>query len=129
MKKSVTIFLFLCYMVPSFGLSVTAHYCGDKIRSIGLPFLKHSNCCGEKKMKAGCCKDKVFSFKITNTQQYASSLIVLPYKVQLVPTFFYSTRPCVLTTQISNKFLQCYLLYPPLGSPPPLYLSHQVFLI
>jgi hypothetical protein len=119
----------MCYLIPSFGLSVTSHYCGGKLKSVSLSFSKSHNCCGAKKMKPGCCKDKVCTFKISDTRQSASSSTIVSNQTGFSHYSFYTATPIVVADNRSIQFLSYYNNSPPLGSLQPLYLSNKVFRI
>ena len=129
MKRLIIIMVLICYLIPSFGLSVTSHYCGGKLKSVSLLFSKTLNCCGTKKMKPGCCKDKVCTFKINDPSQSVSSSTIIPNKVELLHSLFCTVTPLALNSHIISKPLPFYNHYPPLGSRQPLYLSNRVFRI
>ena len=129
MKRVITIIVLLCYLIPSFGLSVSAHYCGGKIRSISLTSSKPPHCCGTKKMKPGCCKDKVCTFKINDASQSVSSSTIIPYKIELSNSLFCIVTSLAFNSHIISGPLPFYNHYPPLGSRQPLYLSNKVFRI
>jgi hypothetical protein len=129
MKKLITIIVLMCYLIPSFGFSVTAHYCGGKMRSIGMSISKRQNCCGTKKMKLGCCKDKICTIKLKDIHQGVASASITPYKMQYAPTLFFTYSTLVRATTIAYEFPAYYSLPPPLGKQQPLYLSNRAFRI
>ena len=68
-KKFLSISLLFLYLVASIGLTVSLHYCGGNLASLGL-FETPTCCCDDlaEKKKDDCCKNENKSFKITTDQ-------------------------------------------------------------
>ena len=61
--------MLLLYLIPTFGVNVTVHYCCGKIASVSFGSSTQKLCaCGSKKMKKNCCQNKKLSFSVKNDQ-------------------------------------------------------------
>ena len=129
MKKIGIIFLLFLYLIPTIGFSVTQHYCGGKLSSVSF-FTANEKCaCGKKKMKSGCCNNKISNHKLNEVHKNASlfnASFAKPNKTE-APTFaitLHSIFPA------SNIFCFNYNNHsPPLLFAQSLYLRNRVFLI
>lgn len=68
-KKFLSISLLFLYLVASIGLTISLHYCGGNLASLG--FFETPTCCCDdvtEKKKDDCCKNENKSFKITTDQ-------------------------------------------------------------
>lgn len=129
MKKITVILLLMCYLIPSIGMTVSAHYCGGKLASVSLQLLGTEKCkCGSKKMKKDCCKTTTCTIQIKSDQQPTPQL-----EVDFSKTF--SVQPAIVQTNITTVFSATvekdfYQHYPPpLQLKQPLYLLNGVFRI
>lgn len=60
MKKIVIIVITCCYLVGTFGLSITSHFCGGKLSSFSFKSSSAKKClCVNKKEKKNCCKTEI----------------------------------------------------------------------
>lgn len=124
----VTILLFL-YLIPTFGINVTVHYCGGKISNIAFGTVTKDTCaCGSKKMKKNCCEDKTFSFEVDDDQAKTQESILtfsksLTFEAFLPQSFEYSyiCFPLLISTD--------YFHHPPNYVKQQLYILNQVFRI
>lgn len=68
-RKGIILLVFL-YLIPTIGITISVHYCGNKITSFSLThFSSEHNCpCGSKKMKKNCCSNEVTVIKIDDNQ-------------------------------------------------------------
>lgn len=130
MKRITVILLMLLYLVPSIGLTVSAHHCGGKIASYSLRLLDlGEKCpCGKKPMKKDCCKEEAKIFKLKSEQQKSHQLLVKVFTsppvqpiVSTIIAFGY-TNPSPTFGLVSN-------LPPPDDLKHPLYLRHRDFRI
>jgi len=64
-------------LFSSSGISINAHYCKGKLKSVNLLFVKGCSC-GKKKMPKGCCKNKTEIVKIKDN--------FIPTPVVVVPS-------------------------------------------
>ncbi len=130
MKKISAIILLLFYMIPSFGINVTIHYCGGEISSISLlgSTTEDKCACGIKKMKNNCCKDSNFYFQVDDKQIQAQQTSINPIKsfaIQLMLTK-------ILDVNYSYSHLETngdYFYHPPNKLKTPIYIFQQVFRI
>lgn len=129
MKKFVVTILLLLYLIPTFGINVTVHYCGGEISSVSFGTVATDKCaCGSKKMKKNCCQDKNFSFEVDDDQsktQVVEITFLKYFDIQAdLPKAFqfdYQYFPQIATED--------YFHHPPNNVKPPLYILHQVFRI
>jgi hypothetical protein len=129
MKRIVTIVLLICYMIPGLGLSVSAHYCGGKLKSMNLSLSGTNKCCGAKKMKPGCCKDKVCKFKTGDSRKASLFVPLTPFQAKS-----FAPSPCLIASDLfstanSNQEYLQWNSPPPLVLKEPLYLTNRVFRI
>jgi hypothetical protein len=70
-KKLFIILIMLVYGVSSSGMSITLHYCCNKLDSVS--FTAHSKSCemGDRSKKSSCCSDKQISTKAIADQEAA----------------------------------------------------------
>ena len=102
MKKVLSIFVSLIFLISAVGMTINSHFCGMNLRSVSL---MHQDCCcqpqralaGKKgTMPKGCCKNEIKVIKITDDYSPASQFhlkknniapIVLNYSfLSIVPT-------------------------------------------
>jgi hypothetical protein len=77
MKQIAIIFLLLTYLLPSIGITISKHYCGGELSSTQfLCFAQHECGCGEKEMKADCCRDESTTIKIDDEQNTSHTALV-----------------------------------------------------
>lgn len=56
--RNLLIYIFVSlYFVVSIGLTANVHLCNEKFQSISFNSSNVKSCCGNKKMKKGCCKN------------------------------------------------------------------------
>jgi len=123
MKKSLTLFLAVFYLVLVSGITLQLHYCGGKISSAKITFFDHriTCCCGKKAMKKGCCKHQSIAFKIQGDQKISANLIVpVDYFRSIVLQF-----PNVT---FSRPLIRCALPSINYHSPPPKYSNSLLIL-
>ena len=126
MKKLIVFLLIGLYMIPTFGITVSIHYCGGKINSISILELgSHKGCCGGKAMKMDCCKDKKISIKKASSEEQVTKIIQLKISdfstIIKVPLFVNSNFNLFETTNevlISNND-------PPPDAKHPIYLMDR----
>lgn len=87
MKKSIIVFLLLMYMIPVIGVTVSTHYCNNKIASVSFQFLNYSDSCtcGNQLPKKSCCKDETTFFKLNENQHYNTFNLILKADTTLLP--------------------------------------------
>ena len=129
MKKFVVAILLLLYLIPTFGINVTVHYCGGEISTISFGTVTKDKCaCGSKKMKKNCCEDKNFSFEVDDNQAKTQESVLtfttpLNFNIALPQSFEFSYTffPVLVSTD--------YFHHPPNYVKQPLYILNQVFRI
>ncbi len=127
MKKVITIFLLLLFLIPNSGIAVSIHWCGGKLASFDLFAGGEHKCkCGKMDMKPNCCKNKTTLLKANNEMSKNTH-----FAFKISPKFFF-----ILLTQINivpTAQLECIVsdyYHPPLFKPKtPIYLLDRVFLI
>jgi hypothetical protein len=129
MKKLVVTILLLLYLIPTFGVNVTVHYCGGKFSTLTFGTSAKNKCaCGSKKMKKNCCEDKTLSYEVDDDQaktqecllNFSNSFnldVALPLSFELCDVCF----PTIVS--------EYYFHHPPNNVKLPLYILNQVFRI
>jgi hypothetical protein len=128
MKKTIIILLASFYLIIASGLTVSAHYCGGKFKSLSvLNIHDEKGCCGNKKKSKDCCKDKTAFIKVKDNHQ-SNILLKAPFNG-------FKTIDIALPQLSLNLFInQCEIITQNYHAPPvfydnPLYLKHRVLLI
>jgi len=129
MKLLVHISLIIAYILPSIGITISKHYCGGEVSSISFLCIADDNCgCGNKKMKADCCKDEITQFKIQDSQFQTDNSHITFQKTGLKRIFvndFVSKLNDV--NESSNSFFS--RRHPPDIVVCPIFIINQAFLI
>lgn len=128
MKSSIAIFLLALFLISNSGMVINMHWCGGKLASIQFALTSKSKCkCGQKSMKANCCKDKTIVFKtkgeVTKTQQLVTKLSV--------PFIFIGTNLIahgIIPTQ-NLSTIDAFFHPPPFKPKASIYLMDCIFLI
>ena len=76
LKKLLSILFCFIYLVSSAGINLNLHYCGGKVKSISLFHTDEKDCCGTKMKNPNCCKDKSVVYKVKETQNNPTKIIV-----------------------------------------------------
>lgn len=63
MKRLISILVLCCYTAGVLGMDVSLHFCGGSVQSISFNAGEKDGCCGKKKKKMRCCRDKNLSYK------------------------------------------------------------------
>ena len=129
MKKIIVTIFLLLYLIPTFGVNVTVHYCGGEISSVSFGEAGIDKCaCGSKKMKKNCCQDKKFSFEVDDDQSKTPEAAITFLKSFDIQTFLpkafkfdYNYFPQITSGD--------YFHHPPNNVKTALYILHQVFRI
>lgn len=108
-------------------MSLNVHYCGGKIKHVSFITTNEKGCCGKKKMRKKCCKDKVAYFKIKDNHKSNQFAKIVTPSVKLIsavlPTVNVDFYAHGVHTFIQNDHA------PPVIYDNPLYLKHRVLLI
>jgi hypothetical protein len=129
MKKFIAILVFCCYTAGVFGMDISLHYCGGSFHSISFKTRDDNGCCGKKKKKMRCCKDKNLSYKLS--EKHAAQHIVhhhydtVDFAAVLPETCFFYQSPY---TASGNDYIPVSHAPPDIRGPG-LYLLYNVFLI
>lgn len=130
MKRIVIILLMFFYLIPTIGVTVSAHYCGGKVTSVSFMAFdtKHKCPCGSKKMPKDCCKDETTTIKLDDEQQknqpaFSYVVEILDFQPALTTNFTYNYRTPLLSTDFDHS------THPPDDLKHPPYIRHRVFRI
>lgn len=77
MKRLGLILFSLFYLASSSGLAFNLHYCGGKLKSIGINQYNEEACCGKKMKSKGCCDNKKTFIKAFDYQCYGSQQFIV----------------------------------------------------
>lgn len=118
----------LFYFLLSVGMVANVHLCRDKVRSVSLLSIKDTCCCGNKKMKKGCCKNVKLIIKKQGSEKInTQDKIQLQYSFILPGIFLRVEKEKAL---IINENKQLPLFHPPPESSfPSIYIKNCTFLI
>ena len=96
--------LFL-YLMPTMGIHVMVHLCGEKVSAISLGW-KNNKCeCETKKAKGNCCEDKVAFFKIKDEHQKIPANTFQVFKEKAVQFFAFIQFWCKMQISIKYKLI------------------------
>lgn len=130
MKRITVILLMFLYLLPTTGIVVSLHYCGDSIASVSFnPFhTKHKCSCGSKKMAKDCCKDKTTIIKLDNEQKNTQQVLCTIVKEKnfqpAISTKIIVDYHAPLLSDVFN-----HNTHPPDEIKHPLYIQHRTFRI
>jgi len=121
LKKLALILFSVFYLASSSGLALNLHYCGGKLKSIGINQYKEEACCGKKMKSKGCCDNKTTFIKAFDQQTSGShQFIVKPttpiFEIGLISPIIYKSPVIELRSGIRTKA-------PPEYSNTPTFLS------
>lgn len=93
MKRLITLFIALIYLVMSTGFVVNSHYCMGKLSSIELGKPEITKCiCGMRinyAKKSKCCHSKTDVVKLADAHKLAPSIVTANYLFVAEIPFFY----------------------------------------
>lgn len=127
MKKVTIIFLSVFYLIFASGFTLSAHYCGGKLKAISIFSNHEDGCCGMKKMSKGCCKNKTTIIKVQENHQAAKVAQVgnpTAHFLAIISTQLSFNLPVNTEAKTTSNYYA-----PPVFYDNPLYLKHRVFLI
>ena len=128
MKKIFAILVLCCYSAGVFGIDISLHYCGGSIQSISINGKDEDGCCGKKKKRMRCCKDKNFSYKLS--EKHAAQHITHSHAVvdmaAILPSVYTVYQSSISLPE--DKYIPVSHA-PPDSSGPAIYLLHSVLLI
>ena len=138
MRRILSLIIMALYLLPAFGMTVSAHYCGGKLADVSLFGSKPKmNCsCGTKNdhkqvlLKNKCCEQFIYSLKLDNQQLKQSAVgFKIPNAAVPVETFFW---PDLIQYQLTvlEKEVLCYFPdLPPGRYKIPVYIQNDSFLL
>lgn len=137
MKRLITLVVMVLYLVPAFGITVSAHYCSGKLADVSV-FVsgKRLSCaCGsagqgdQAVVKKKCCEQLVYSLKL-ETQQLKE--LKLGWEVsdfsfvsQRITSFFIHKEHFVIEAPLMDYSPEL----PPGRCKEPIYIQNDSFLI
>jgi len=127
MKRAGILFLTFLYAIAVIGISLSVHYCGQRLDCVTLGTKTKKCCCEKKEESKDCCTTKIITAKVTDTHQPGSQLkIAAPHGVKI---FCYNfLGPLFLAQQKKIPVPAFYKnWHPPTGSP--LFLLNRNILI
>ena len=129
MKKIILILVLFLYLIPSIGITVSAHYCSGKLSGISFGSQKQKTCgCKVGSVRKSCCEDVVLSMKIKDDQQKVS-----PVSFKLVQVALLDTKCTFFYHVVAVSSVETMAVYttekPPGRFKQPLYLQNESFLI
>lgn len=129
LKRCLLIPLLVLYLIPTTGLSLTVHFCGDRVTSFTVSAGQEDDCaCGAGQMKKGCCKDKNLSLKVRNDQVKTNSIVVAAAKYTGCTLLFHHTDFSALSAAYSH-YTALKVKHPPPLPAPGILITQRVFRI
>ena len=130
MKKLFASILMILYLVPSVGVTVSAHFCGGELMTVAYSDKKENKCfCGNKKMQKGCCEDTHVTLKMDDSHQKTELLAPkFVSALAILPSLPVETRTLPFTVESIDR-VSYDLFHPPNLYKNPLYLLNRVFRI
>ena len=110
MKRLLTLFIALIYLVMSTGFVMNSHYCMGKLSSIELGRLEVKKCiCGmriDSTKKNKCCHSKVDVVKLEDSLKLTTSTVVFANIIEAVLPQFYVEPVLYTYTYTANQYLK-----------------------
>jgi hypothetical protein len=128
MKIITILLLTFFYLIPVTGFSIDIHWCGNKIKSIGVEKIHKDKCPCGKLMPVGCCKDTSSFIKLTDNHKGTSWLTVPTNNFTMLAVEYYLPQINLFSAQISVFYFSKYYS-PPFKSKYPVYLTNSIFRI
>ena len=110
MKRLLTLFIALIYLVMSTGFVMNSHYCMGKLSSIEIGRSEVKKCiCGmriDSTKKNKCCHSKIDVVKLEDSHKSTTSTIVFANIIEAVLPQFY-VEPVLFTNKYTeNQYLK-----------------------
>lgn len=110
MKRLLTLFIALIYLVMSTGFVMNSHYCMGKLSSVELGRSEVKKCiCGmriDSTKKNKCCHSKIDVVKLADSHKLTTSTIVFANIIEAVLPQFY-VEPVLFTNKYTeNQYLK-----------------------
>jgi hypothetical protein len=129
MKQISALFLMLLYVLPTFGNTLSMHYCGGKLASVSFGYSVSKKCgCDVNSTKEGCCDDKSYQLNTLDKQYKSPQFQILsdnktPLIAPVYPSFILAFN-CIDLSSFSPEDH-----HPPNKNQIPLFVLNQVFRI
>lgn len=133
LKKHISIFLTVLFLVSNFGMAFYLHYCGGEISSITInpttsvvSTLSKDDCCQKREAlkKEKCCKDKKIEIKKNGLDKIFKSI-----SFNLDGPFLISEYNPLVFISVSNSKNKTSLSYYCDANAPPLYQLYNQYLL
>jgi len=99
LKKSMHIFISLLLLFATTGISISAHYCGDKLRAVSF-MSKPDSCCDD----ASCCHDETHFYQLDNDFTFLDAEIKFLSDHQLISYPLFNEAMPVAESSISPVY-------------------------
>lgn len=110
MKRLLTLFIAIIYLVMSTGFVMNSHYCMGKLSSIELGRSEVKKCiCGMRigsTKKNKCCHSKIDVIKLADSHKLTTSTIVSTNFIEAVIPQFYVEPVLYTYTYTANQYLK-----------------------
>ena len=110
MKRFITLFIALIYLVMSTGFITNSHYCMGKLSSIELGRSEVKKCiCGmriDSAKKNKCCHSKIDVVKLEDSHKSTTSTIVFANFIEAVIPQFYVEPVLFTNAYTANQYLK-----------------------
>ncbi len=110
MKRLLTLFIALIYLVMSTGFVMNSHYCMGKLSSVELGRSEVKKCiCGmriDSTKKNKCCHSKIDVVKLADSHKLTTSTIVSTNFIEAVMPQFYVEPVLYIYTYTANQYLK-----------------------
>lgn len=128
MKKLIHILFILAYLLPTVGLTVAYHFCGDTLVSTKVIMTSEVkepvDCCGEEPVDDPCCTDQVVSHKLDDLHFAAAKITVEQTYSDYV---LIPVETSYQTDVVENISIQNTIYHSPPGNPA--YIINRTLLI
>ncbi|MEZ4773496.1 MAG: hypothetical protein R3D00_09970 [Bacteroidia bacterium] len=115
MKKIISIFLGLFYLILSVGVNVNYHYCLGKLDTIEIFITDTHRCCDYEARAWSCCEDERFFFQLDEDHNLTQAdPLTISLKVSLLADFSENLIP-------DFSFSEARIVIPPENAPPPVW--------
>ena len=110
MKRLITLFIAIIYLVMSTGFVMNSHYCMGKLSSVELGRSEVKKCiCGmriDRAKKSKCCHSKIEVVKLEDSHKLSTSTIVLTNFLEAVTPQFYVEPVLFINVFTANQNLK-----------------------
>ncbi len=86
LKRFLSLFLLVSYLLSSPGLVYSLHYCGTTVTGVSLAAAEPASCCGAMKKPAGCCHDQKVQSTIKDAKLTVAQIkLLVPVALPVPP--------------------------------------------